>query len=86
LGLLALAWAVSLSALLRGAARWLWPEQMVLLGALGWQLAGPTAVTLFLIVLGAGGRALLLVQGARALLRRVAPGRAAGTNSAPVRA
>jgi hypothetical protein len=70
LGLLVLTWAVSLSALLRGLARRLWPEQVALVGLLGWHLAGPTLVVLLLVALACCGRLLLLAAGARALLRR----------------
>jgi hypothetical protein len=73
LGLLALVWMVSLSAALCNGLRWLWPEQMLLLGVFGWQLAGPTAVTLFLVALGVSGRMLLLGQLVRRLVHRPAP-------------
>jgi hypothetical protein len=74
LALLALAWVVSLSQRGRVVARRLWPEQLVLLGALGWSLAGPTAVVLVLLLAGVLGRLILLGQGVRTLLLRRRPG------------
>jgi hypothetical protein len=76
LGLLAAVWFVAMVPFLAAAARRFWPEQMVLLGALGWHLAGPTLLVLFLLILGACGRLLLLVQGAR---HRFHPRRAPST-------
>jgi hypothetical protein len=67
---LVIVWTVALSSVLRTVARWLWPEQALLLGLLGWQLAGPTIIVLFLVALGVCGRLFLLVQGARALRQR----------------
>jgi hypothetical protein len=61
-------WLVTLSGVLRALVRWLWPEQIFLLGVLGWQVAGPTLVVLFLLALGAAGRLVLLIRGARLLL------------------
>jgi hypothetical protein len=59
---------------LAAAARRFWPEQMLLLGALGWYLAGPAFLVLFLVLLGACGRLLLLVAGIRrSFHRRPAP-------------
>jgi hypothetical protein len=63
---------VSLSSVLRTALRWLWPELMLLLGVLGWQVAGPSLVVLFLLALGAAGRLVLIVRGAQVLLARTA--------------
>jgi hypothetical protein len=67
---LLLVWAVTLSRVLRSFMRWLWPEQMALLGVLGWQVAGPTLLVLFLLALGLSGRLLLLVRGMQGLLAR----------------
>jgi hypothetical protein len=63
-------WAISLSGVLRVLLRWLWPEEVALLGVLGWQVAGPTLVVLFLLALGVAGRVLLVGRGVRALLSR----------------
>jgi hypothetical protein len=63
-------WAVTLSGALRALLRWLWPEVMALLGVVGWQAAGPTAVVLFLLALGGVGRLMLLSRAARSLLVR----------------
>ena len=57
-----------LSGRLRLLMGWLWPEQMTLLGVLGWQIAGPTMVVLCLVALGVVGRLLLTVRGVRKLL------------------
>jgi hypothetical protein len=48
--------------------RWLWPELMAVLGVLGWQVAGPTMVVVFLLTLGIAGRLLLLARGVRTFL------------------
>ena len=61
-------WTVTLSGSLRRLMGWLWPEQMTLLGVLGWQVAGPTMVVLCLVALGVVGRVLLTVRGVRELL------------------
>jgi hypothetical protein len=53
-------------------ARHFWPEQMLLLGGLGWLLAGPTIVVLFLLLLGICGRFFALVRWARHGFRRPA--------------
>jgi hypothetical protein len=63
-------WTVTLSGVLRRLARWLWPEAALLLGALGWQLAGPTVIVLFLAALGVCGRLVLAGGGLRRMLRR----------------
>jgi hypothetical protein len=64
------AWAVRL--------RPFWPEQALLLGLLGWYLAGPTLAVLFLLVLGACGRLVILGLWAASLLSR--PPRKSGSN------
>jgi hypothetical protein len=78
LGLLAGGWLASCSARLRRGARRLWPEVFAGAGALGWSLAGPTPVAVFLLALGAFGRLLLLAAGLRRLLARPKPGAAPG--------
>jgi hypothetical protein len=70
LGLLAAVWFLAMVPFLAALARRFWPEQMTLLGALGWHLAGPTFLVLFLVFLGVCGRLLLLLQGLRLLHRR----------------
>jgi hypothetical protein len=74
LALLGLVWLVSLSPHLRGLARWLWPEQLILVGLLGWHLAGPTALALFLVALGVCGRVLVVGNWLRGWLRPAAGG------------
>ena len=61
---------IARSSTARTVARWLWPEQMLLLGLAGWQLAGPTVVVTLLLLLGIGGRLLLVATGLLSLLRR----------------
>jgi hypothetical protein len=61
---------ISMSSVLRMALRWLWPEMMLLLGVLGWQVAGPSLPVLFLLALGAGGRLLIFARGIQLLLAR----------------
>jgi hypothetical protein len=74
LGLLGAVWFIAMVPFLAAAARRFWPEQMLLLGALGWYLAGPAFLVLFLVLLGACGRLLLLVAGIRrSFHRRPAP-------------
>jgi hypothetical protein len=70
---------ISLSSVLRTALRWLWPEVILLVGVLGWQVAGAALVVLFLLALGAAGRVLLMVRGIRGLLGRAAPPAASGS-------
>jgi hypothetical protein len=71
---------ISLSSVLRTALRWLWPEMMLLLGILGWQVAGPALVVLFLLALGVAGRLLLIVRGVQTLLARAALPVASGSS------
>jgi hypothetical protein len=75
LGLLAAAWFLSLAPHLLARVRLFWPEQVAALGALGWYLAGPTAVVLGLLLLAAAGRLFYLGRGLRRLLphHRAAP-------------
>ncbi len=60
---LLIVWAVTLWGTLRTALRWLWPELMVLLGLVGWQVVGPALIVLFLLALGLAGRVLLIGRG-----------------------
>ncbi len=73
LGLLAVVWFLAMVPFLAATACRFWPEQMALLGALGWRLAGPTFLVLFLIFLGLCARLLLVLQGLRRRRRRPAP-------------
>jgi hypothetical protein len=66
--LLLVVWTVALSGVLRTLFRWLWPEQVALLGVLGWQVAGPTVVVLLLVGLGVLGRLHSAGWGLRRLL------------------
>jgi hypothetical protein len=70
LGFLLVAWLLAMAPALSAGVRRFWPEQVVLLGAAGWHLAGPTPLVLFLLLLGIFGRLLLLVRAARRLWRR----------------
>jgi hypothetical protein len=63
-------WTVALSSVLRTLVRWLWPEAVLLAGLLGWQAVGLTGTVLLLVLLGVGGRLLVLGRGLRALLAR----------------
>jgi hypothetical protein len=68
--LLVLVWAL---AHFPGALAWVrtfWPEQVALLGCLGWQTYGPALPLLFLIVLGVTARVLFLARRLLALLHR----------------
>jgi hypothetical protein len=68
--LLVLVWAL---AHFPGAVAWVrafWPEQVALLGCLGWQTYGPALPLLFLIVLGVTARLLFLGRRLLALLQR----------------
>jgi hypothetical protein len=73
LGLLAAAFFLSLAPPLLARVRLFWPEQVAALGALGWYLAGPTAVVLGLLLLAVAGRLFHLGRG----LRRLFPHRPA---------
>lgn len=63
-------WAVAASSILRTFVRWLWPEQVFLVGAIAWQLVGPTVVVLLVLALGTAGRLALAGRGLQGLLRR----------------
>ncbi|MGE3807009.1 MAG: hypothetical protein AB7K24_20285 [Gemmataceae bacterium] len=53
--------------------RRLWPEQMIVLGCLGWLALGPGWLFVFLVVLGVCGRLMLILAGTWRLLQRLAP-------------
>jgi hypothetical protein len=66
--------------------RALWPEQVMLLGGLGWQTTGPNLLVLFVLLLGVCGRLVLLGRWVLTRLRRPAPaaaGPGAGSSGAP---
>jgi len=72
LGLLTI---IGLFSLWPAAAAWsraLWPEQVGLVGLVGWWAAGATPVVLALLLLAAGGRAWAAASGAGRILRRPA--------------
>ncbi len=50
-----------------------WPEQLALLGCLGWQTYGPALPLLLLVVVGVSARLLFLGRRLLALLHRPAP-------------
>ncbi len=58
-GLLSLLWPTSF------LPRWFWPEQIALIGLVGWWAAGPTVIVLVLILLAIGARVLILMAAAR---------------------
>jgi hypothetical protein len=68
LGVLALVWLASALPFLSARLRLLWPEQIVLLGAFGWYLAGPSSLVLGLLFLAVLGRVFLLISGLRSLI------------------
>jgi hypothetical protein len=64
---------VGLLACFRGVVsvvQWFWPEQMALVGAATWFLAGPTLLGLLLVALGLAARGVYLLVGMRRLLIR----------------
>jgi hypothetical protein len=68
LGVLLLVWWLSLLPVADRLARRLWPEALALVGVVGWLLAGPTALVLFLLAAGLLGRVLLVGAWLRARL------------------
>src|SRR5205085_1915569 len=54
-GLLAAVWALALAPGVRARARLLWPEQLAVVGGLGWYLAGRTPLVLGLLAVAAAG-------------------------------
>jgi hypothetical protein len=87
--LAAVAWltilaVVGLLACFRGlvsVVQWFWPEEVMLVGAAAWLLAGPTLLALLLFLVGGTARGVYLVGGVRRLLVR--PRANAGTTSHP---
>ncbi len=68
--LLLLAWIVSYFPRVVSTVRSLWPEQLVLLGLLGWQLLELDLVPVFLVLLGICARLIYLGRWALVLLSR----------------
>jgi hypothetical protein len=68
LGGLVVVWILSFVPFLRTRLCRFWPEQIALIGLLGWYLAGLTTVVVFLIFVGLLGRLSLLIRGLRSLL------------------
>jgi hypothetical protein len=81
--LLVVAWVVAHFPGIFAWVRAFWPEQMALLGCIGWQTLGPNLVVVFLILLGVCARLVVLVQAALALLRRWRPAAAATGEAGP---
>ena len=77
LGLVLAAWLAVLTPFVAGVVRRFWPEELALLGLWGWFQVGPTLLVLMLLVLGLGGRLVLMVRAIRRLLHR--PRRAPST-------
>jgi hypothetical protein len=69
LGLLALVGLLALSPSVMAWARALWPEQVGLVGLLGWWAAGATIVVLVLLLLAAAGRVWAALRGFGRLFR-----------------
>jgi hypothetical protein len=84
--LLVLVWAVAQFPGVLAWVRAFWPEQVALLGCVGWQTYGPALALLFLIILGVAARLLFLGRRLLVLLHRppTDPGRGASTGSAVV--
>jgi hypothetical protein len=68
--LIVLVWAVAQFPGVLAWVRAFWPEQVALLGCVGWQTYGPALALLFLIVLGVTARLLFLGRRLLALLHR----------------
>jgi hypothetical protein len=71
--LLLLVWALAHFPGVLAWVRAFWPEQVALLGCLGWQTYGPTVPLLLLVVIGVSARLLFLGRRLLALLHRPAP-------------
>ena len=70
LGGLIVVWILSFLPFLPARLRLFWPEQIGVLGAIGWHVAGLTSVVLLLFFAAACGRAFLLARGLRTLFRK----------------
>ena len=71
--LLLAAWALAHFPGVLAWVRAFWPEQLALLGCLGWQTYGPALPLLLLVVVGVSARLLFLGRRLLALLHRPAP-------------
>jgi len=65
LGALAIVWLLSLLPFLTARLYLFWPEQIALVGVMGWRLAGLTAVVGGLMFAAVGSRIFLLLRGLR---------------------
>jgi hypothetical protein len=70
LGALVVVWILSFLPFLLPRLRPFWPEQLALVGLLGWQLAGLTSIVLGLLSIALCGRVFLLARGVRGLIRK----------------
>ena len=84
--LLVVVWAVAQFPGVLAWVRAFWPEQVALLGCVGWQTYGPALALLFLIILGVTARLLFLGRRLLVLLHRppADPGRGGSAGSAVV--
>jgi hypothetical protein len=73
LAVAAVVWGLTMLPTWAARLRPFWPEQVALLGLLGWHLAGPTLAVLFLLVLAAIGRLVVLASRAGRLFHRPRP-------------
>jgi hypothetical protein len=70
LGILAAAWILSILPFLRTRLHLFWPEQIALLGVIGWHLAGLTSIVLALLIVAVCSRVILMIRGLRALVHK----------------
>ena len=70
LGGLVVVWILSLLPFLLARLRLFWPEQIAVLAAVGWHLAGLTSVVLLLLVAAVCGRVFLVMRSLRELFRK----------------
>ncbi|MGH7172502.1 MAG: hypothetical protein ACRELG_19660, partial [Gemmataceae bacterium] len=70
LGGLVVVWILSFLPFLLARSRLFWPEQIGVLGAIGWHVAGLTSVVLLLLLVAVCGRVFLLARGLSVLLRK----------------
>ncbi len=73
LGGLLVVWILALLPFLLTRLRLFWPEQIALLGLLGWHVAGLTIIVLGLLLIAACGRVFLLIRSLRTLFRARRP-------------
>jgi hypothetical protein len=70
LGGLVVVWLLSFVPLLLMRLRMFWPEQIALVGVIGWHVEGLTLVVLLLLAAAACARVVLLARGLRRLFRK----------------